>query len=133
MKKELSFSADLNNLDRVERFINSILEFEEVDERLYGNIILAVTEGFTNAVVHGNQNDTSKQVRLQYNSSDTTIEFKIKDQGNGFDHKSIPDPTLPENVEKLDGRGVYLITSLADEIEFLDNGSLIQMHFNLAI
>lgn len=133
MKKELRFSADLNNLDRVEKFINSILEFEEVDERLYGNIIIAVTEGVTNAVVHGSACNTEKQVKLQYNSSKTSIEFRIKDEGKGFNHNDIPDPTLPENIEKLDGRGVFLITSLADQIEFHDNGTLLEMQFNLAV
>ena len=133
MKKELRFSADLSNLDKVEKFVHSILDFEEVDERLYGNIIIAVTEGVTNAVVHGNQNDSEKDVHVQYNSTDITIEFRIKDQGEGFNFKEIPDPTLPENVEKLDGRGVFLITSLADQIEFHDNGSLIEMQFNLAV
>ena len=133
MKKELRFSADLSNLDKVEKFVHSILDFEEVDERLYGNIIIAVTEGVTNAVVHGNQNDSEKDVHVQYNSTDITIEFRIKDQGEGFNFNEIPDPTLPENVEKLDGRGVFLITSLADQIEFHDNGSLIEMQFNLAV
>ena len=133
MKKELRFSADLSNLDKVEKFVHSILDFEEVDERLYGNIIIAVTEGVTNAVVHGNQNDSKKDVHVQCNSTDITIEFRIKDQGEGFNFNEIPDPTLPENVEKLDGRGVFLITSLADQIEFHDNGSLIEMQFNLAV
>ena len=133
MKKELRFSADLSNLDKVEKFVHSILDFEEVDERLYGNIIIAVTEGVTNAVAHGNQNDSEKDVHVQYNSTDITIEFRIKDQGEGFNFKEIPDPTLPENVEKLDGRGVFLITSLADQTEFHDNGSLIEMQFNLAV
>ena len=133
MKKELRFSADLRNLDKVEKFVHSILDFEEVDERLYGNIIIAVTEGVTNAVVHGNQNDSEKDVHVQYNSTDITIEFRIKDQGEGFNFNEIPDPTLPENVEKLDGRGVFLITSLADQTEFHDNGSLIEMQFNLAV
>ena len=133
MKKEVRFPADLSNLDKVEKFVHSILDFEEVDERLYGNIIIAVTEGVTNAVVHGNQNDTQKEVHVQYNSSEIAIEFRIKDQGNGFNFKEIPDPTLPENIEKLGGRGVFLITSLADKIEFHDNGSLIEMQFNLAV
>ncbi len=133
MKKGLSISADLSNLERVEKFINSILDFEEIDERLHGNIILAVTEGVTNAVVHGNQNDQHKSVQLEYNSTKDVIGFKIKDQGNGFDYNNIPDPTLPENIEKLSGRGVFLISSLADKVDFQDNGSMLEMHFNLVL
>tara|TARA_B100000795_G_scaffold138704_2_gene103658 strand:+ start:9291 stop:9692 length:402 start_codon:yes stop_codon:yes gene_type:complete len=133
MNKELRFSADLNNLDRVEKFVNSILDLVEVDERLYGNIIVAVIEAVTNAVVHGNKGDVQKEVKVQCNTSDTLIEFRVKDEGNGFDFTNIPDPTLPGNVEKIDGRGVFLITSLADQIEFHENGTLLEMQFNLAV
>ena len=133
MKKELRFSADLSDLDRVEKFVNSILDFVDADERLYGNVIVAVTEAVTNAVVHGNKRDAQKEVNVQCNTSKTLIEFRIKDEGRGFDFKNIPDPTLPDNIEKIDGRGVFLITSLADQIEFHENGSLLEMQFNLAV
>lgn len=133
MKKEYSFPADITNLDRVEKCINSILDYEEVDERLYGNVLIAVTEGFTNAVVHGSQNDNSKEVKIAYTSSNKDLAFSIKDQGPGFNYKDIPDPTKPENIEKLNGRGVFLISSLSDELKFEQNGSLLEMKFNLEV
>lgn len=133
MKKEYSFPADITNLDKVEKCINSILDYEEVDERLYGNVLIAVTEGFTNAVVHGSQNDNSKEVKIAYTSSNKDLAFSIKDQGPGFNYKDIPDPTKPENIEKLNGRGVFLISSLSDELKFEQNGSLLEMKFNLEV
>lgn len=133
MKKEYSFPADITNLDKVEKCINSILDYEEVDERLFGNGLIAVTEGFTNAVVHGSQNDNSKEVKIAYTSSNKDLAFSIKDQGSGFNYKDIPDPTKPENLEKPNGRGVFLISSLSDELKFEQNGSLLEMKFNLEV
>ena len=133
MKKEYSFPADITNLDKVEKCINSILDYEEVDERLFGNLLIAVTEGFTNAVVHGSQNDNSKEVKIAYTSSNKDLAFSIKDQGSGFNYKDIPDPTKPENLEKPNGRGVFLISSLSDELKFEQNGSLLEMKFNLEV
>lgn len=133
MKKEYSFPADITNLDKVEKCINSILDYEEVDERLFGNVLIAVTEGFTNAVVHGSQNDNSKEVKIAYTSSNKDLAFSIKDQGSGFNYKDIPDPTKPENLEKPNGRGVFLISSLSDELKFEQNGSLLEMKFNLEV
>lgn len=133
MKKEYSVPADITNLDKVEKCINSILDYEEVDERLFGNVLIAVTEGFTNAVVHGSQNDNSKEVKIAYTSSNKDLAFSIKDQGSGFNYKDIPDPTKPENLEKPNGRGVFLISSLSDELKFEQNGSLLEMKFNLEV
>ena len=59
------------------------------------------------------------------------IKFCIKDQGKGFDLNKIPDPTLPENKEKLNGRGVFLIRNLADHVDFKDNGATLEMTFSL--
>jgi serine/threonine-protein kinase RsbW len=55
----------------------------------------------------------------------------IKDQGLGFDYSNIPDPTAPENIEKINGRGIFLMEKLSDKIEFFDNGSKVQLFFNL--
>ncbi len=133
MNKVLSFSADLKNLDRVERFVNSVLELEEINEKLSGNVLIAVTESFSNAVVHGSQNDPNKTVFIEYSNLGQDIAFKIIDQGKGFDYREIPDPTAEENLEKESGRGVYLISSLSDEVNFHNNGSTIEVKFSIAI
>ena len=65
-----------------------------------------------------------------YNESDE-IEFTIEDEGCGFDHLVVPDPTLPQNLEKLNGRGIYLMNHLADCVEFLNNGNKVKLTFSL--
>jgi len=57
--------------------------------------------------------------------------LRFEDQGIGFDHHNIPDPTSPENLEKIDGRGIFLMESLSDEILYLEDGRIVELKFNL--
>ena len=59
------------------------------------------------------------------------LAFKISDEGCGFDHESLPDPTSPENILKIGGRGVFLMKQLSDDVLFHDNGSTVEIQFNL--
>ena len=59
------------------------------------------------------------------------IILRVQDQGPGFDYQNIPDPTSPENIEKINGRGVFLMQKLSDQIEFFENGSIVQLTFIL--
>jgi serine/threonine-protein kinase RsbW len=100
-----------------------------LNEDYYGNILIALTEGVNNAIVHGNKYDKNKVVWLNMESSDNDVQFTIVDEGVGFDYNNVPDPTLPENLEKLSGRGVFLMRQLADEVVFEENGSTIRLRF----
>jgi len=62
-------------------------------------------------------------VEVEYEIENGIFTFSIKDEGNGFDYKKLPDPTTPENIEKPHGRGIFLISHLVDELSFEDNGS----------
>jgi serine/threonine-protein kinase RsbW len=84
-----------------------------------------------NAIHHGNKSNPSKEVALEFISSGSTLSFLIEDEGPGFDYNNLPDPTDPQNIEKPHGRGVFLMTNLADSIEFLNDGSKVKMDFNL--
>ena len=59
------------------------------------------------------------------------MELVVTDQGKGFNYKDIPDPTAPGNVEKVNGRGVFLMEKLSDDINFMENGSKVTLIFNL--
>ena len=75
MKKTLSFSSESSSLEIVERFVNNICEFEEVDERFYGNILLALTEAVNNAIEHGNSGNREKLVFLDYSKEKEILQF----------------------------------------------------------
>ena len=59
------------------------------------------------------------------------IAFHVSDEGSGFDFDSVPDPTSPENLLKMGGRGVFLMRQLCDDIRFHDNGSTVEIQFNI--
>ncbi|RUT78832.1 ATP-binding protein [Ancylomarina longa] len=125
----LVFPSELENITRVEKLIDDISSSYNLSSEIYGKISVAIIEAVNNAILHGNQLDVSKQVKIEFNVDKEAIRFLIEDEGKGFDFKNIPDPTLPENLEKTHGRGIFLMNHLADQIEFGENGSLVEMEF----
>ena len=117
------------NIRMIESFIDNAKEKFKLEDDIYGNIMIAVTESVNNAIKHGNKGDKGKSVALVLSLEDSCIKFQIKDEGNGFDYKNLPDPTAPENLEKIGGRGIFLMKHLADEVKFEDNGSRIELSF----
>ena len=89
-----------------------------VSEELSFGIEMAVRESVTNAMVHGNQEDESKSVEVIFNCHDNELEIEVRDQGEGFDPANVPDPTNAENLLKTSGRGIFLLRTFMDEIEW---------------
>lgn len=125
----LVLSATLENLSKIESLIDRVCVELSVNPDLYGNVLIAVTEAFNNAVTHGSMS-TAKTVKVDVLSSDEGFMIKVSDDGQGFDHNNLPDPTAPENLERENGRGIFLMKNLADDVEFLDNGSQVCLVFN---
>lgn len=123
--------SSLKYIHVIEEYIDTVRNDFQIDDSIYGNIHLAVVEAVTNAIVHGNKLDENKDVYFETKKEDTKIKFIVKDEGKGFDSNKISDPTLPENREKISGRGVFLIKNLADEVTFSEDGSTLQMVFHI--
>ena len=119
------------NIRIVESFIDIAKEKYELTDDVYGNIMIAVIESVNNAILHGNSTDKAKNVRLSANLLDGEILFSISDEGPGFDYHDLPDPTSPENIEKVGGRGIFLMKSLADEVQFKNDGRTVELTFYL--
>ena len=131
--QKLVIKSRQEDISKVETFVEDILKLNNVSEESYGNILISVIEGVNNAINHGNKADETKEVELSYHISDNkkNIVFKIKDEGNGFDYNNLPDPTAPENIENLGGRGVFLMKQLADMVIFENNGAIVELSFRL--
>ena len=130
--QQLHFPSKQENIVVVENLIDDICSKYKVNEDYYGNILIAVTEAVNNAINHGNKQDPEKEVNVDFSLKDgKTLSFKVKDQGAGFDFENIPDPTDPENLEKINGRGVFLMKNLADEVEFDDEGRMVELSFKI--
>ncbi|MBL7848118.1 MAG: ATP-binding protein [Cyclobacteriaceae bacterium] len=119
------------NIRMIESFIDNAREKFHLDDDIYGNIMIAVTEAVNNAIKHGSQNDSSKNVNLSLLVDESTLKFRVEDQGHGFDYMHLPDPTAPENLEKPGGRGIFLMKHLADDVAFLDGGRIVELSFYL--
>ena len=117
------------NIRMIESFIDNAKERFHLDEDMYGNIMIAVTEAVNNAIKHGNASDRSKNVSLSLSLDESLLKFTIKDEGAGFNYENLPDPTAPENLEKLGGRGIFLMKHLSDEVDFKENGRIVELSF----
>lgn len=119
------------NVSVVESFIENIGEKIRIEEAIYGNVLVSVTEAVNNAIVHGNKEDKNKKVRLGLKQNKKSVRFIVEDEGMGFDHNTLPDPTNPKNLEKVKGRGIFLIKSLSDKTTFKQGGRIVEMLFKL--
>ena len=112
-------------------FYNAGLAFLNAHIMTIGTLHVALTEAVNNAIHHGNGLDPAKSVTVGYVVKGDRIIFMVQDQGPGFDHDHLPDPTDPQNIEKPHGRGVFLMRALADSVEFSDHGATVAMAFSL--
>ncbi|MDF9800569.1 serine/threonine-protein kinase RsbW [Catalinimonas alkaloidigena] len=117
------------NIRMIESFIDNAKERFNLNDDIYGNIMIAVTESVHNAIRHGNQGDAKKNVSLSLALQEDAIHFTVKDEGEGFDFENLPDPTSPENIETPGGRGIFLMKHLCDEVKFLNNGQIVELVF----
>ncbi|OIQ37671.1 MAG: ATP-binding protein [Crocinitomix sp. MedPE-SWsnd] len=125
----IEIASSLNNITEVESLIDQVCEDLSLNEDYYGNILIAVTEAVNNAITHGNRSDESKKVNVQVDKEGTKLVFSVSDAGSGFDFENLPDPTAPENLEKPDGRGIFLMKNLSDEVSFDLKGSKVSITF----
>ena len=119
------------NVSVVESFIENAGKKIRIEEAIYGNVLVSVTEAVNNAIVHGNKEDKNKKVRLGIKQNKKSVRFIVEDEGMGFDHNTLPDPTNPKNIEKVKGRGIFLIKSLSDKTTFKQGGRVVGMLFKL--
>jgi serine/threonine-protein kinase RsbW len=126
----LAIPSDFEAVGQVEILVDKVCNQLGVNEDFYGNVLIAVTEAVNNAIEHGNQRNTDTEVNVAVGDNPAEFCFNIKDQGRGFDFNNLPDPTAPENILKENGRGIFLMKNLADEVEYEDAGRSVNIYFN---
>ena len=95
--------------------------------RLLFNFRVGLTEAISNAILYGNSGDSDKRVRVELKAVPGEVRVRVSDQGQGFDPEAVPDPRLPENVILPDGRGVFLMRALMDEVRFNRTGNAVTL------
>ena len=126
---KLEIFSDVSNISEVEKLIDTVCEDLKLSEDNYGNILIAVTEAVNNAIIHGNKSNPNKKVKVIVDKVTKEVVFSVFDEGGGFDFTDLPDPIAPENIEKPNGRGIFLMKNLSDKVEFFDNGTKVCITF----
>lgn len=103
------------------------LEDEKFSEEDVFAVRLALEEAFLNAVRHGNKMDPCKRIKIEYSVDLNKVEVSITDEGTGFDPDAVPDPRCGANIYKTDGRGLLLIRSYMNVVEFNERGNRLHM------
>jgi serine/threonine-protein kinase RsbW len=129
MKKKLRINSEIKNLRIVEKAIDEISIKIGIKQDYYGKILVSTLEAVNNAIIHGNKSEVEKIVDVEIAYSRSILRITISDEGPGFKPKEVPDPTSAENIENLRGRGVFLMSKLADIIEFNEKGNQVTMTF----
>lgn len=130
-RREIRIDSALDKLYMVERFVEEISDEYYLNDNYYGNILVAVTEAFRNAVIHGNGQDRRKKVSISMEPGPDGLRFRITDEGQGFDYREFTDREKLLYQEELKGQGMILILSLADEVTFEMGGRCIQILFRI--
>jgi serine/threonine-protein kinase RsbW len=131
MKKDVNISSTKESLRIVEKIVDELSLELELSDEVYGNVLVATMEATNNAITHGNRLDPDKTVNISIIGDQDELFIKISNQGPGFDFENVPDPTSPENIEKINGRGIFLMKRLSDDIKFYDSGRVVELKFTL--
>jgi serine/threonine-protein kinase RsbW len=129
--RSVTFPSLKENVALVEKFVDEICQFYSIGDENYGNILVAVTEAVSNAIYHGNRLNPEKDVRFYYETKENNLCFTVEDQGKGYNPDTLPDPTDPENLESPNGRGVFLMRKLTDDIKFYNEGRKVELFFRI--
>jgi serine/threonine-protein kinase RsbW len=120
MSVRLEFSSAFEMLDFVQVVSDYIGRDVGLDDDAIHWVGVAIRESVINAIKHGNQNDTSKHVFVEFEAPERTVPelmIRVRDQGEGFDPDTIADPLAPENLLKSSGRGIFLIRRFMDDVQ----------------
>ena len=129
MIKRIRIESSVGNLRVVENTIDEIISDFGISQECYGKILISTLEAVNNAILHGNRSDKGKFVDVEIAYNNNNLKIKVRDEGPGFTLEEVPDPTVPENIETINGRGIFLMSRLADEIKYSKRGNAVTMVF----
>jgi serine/threonine-protein kinase RsbW len=106
------------SIRRVEAYINRINATVHLDEIQMHKVMVSLTEAVNNAIIHGNKSDPEKKVRVRCEALPGWLLFIIEDHGRGFRVDQVKNPLREENLMRESGRGIFLMRTLMDKVEF---------------
>ena len=116
----LEFPSDRGMVELVEAVSGQIARIHQMADDDVADYGLTVRESVTNAIVHGNQENTARRVSIEFSlMSDTaprTLVTRVIDEGDGFALDNVPDPLAPDNLLKPTGRGILFMRAFSDDV-----------------
>ena len=128
--KIIVIKSDVEELKRVEKFLIDILNEYDLEQKYFNNTYLCISEAVVNSIKHGNKDDLNKTISIVVDCDATELNILIEDEGSGFDLNKISDPTCKKNIKNESGRGIFIIKTLTNKIEYNEKGNRIQFKIN---
>lgn len=114
----ISIASTPKNIVRVEKFLQKVNHAVHLDEIQMHKLMVSLTEAVNNAIVHGNQSDHTKKVVIVCEILPGWLLFLVTDEGSGFNAEKVRNPLSKRNLMKESGRGIFLMRTLMDKVEF---------------
>ena len=128
---QLQIPSNRKNIHKVEDFFRSVNEsYSLPDEKLHA-LLVAVTEAVNNGIIHGNKNDETKMVTVTCLRTGELLTIKIRDEGSGFDPTALSNPLDEQNLLNMGGRGVFLMKTFMESVEYNAEGNEVTMVMRL--
>ena len=118
VRLNLTLPSTNGSVDQIEDAAEKLAAEAGLDEDERYHVSVAAREAAVNAVLHGNEYDPAKEVAARFEITGTALVITISDQGKGLDPATIPDPLAPENLLRGSGRGIFLMRSFMNEVNF---------------
>lgn len=116
-QERLVISSDFANLPKVEQFTVALCKRAKLNDDQSDNMAIAITELVNNAIIHANKQNPEKNVTIRVRYKENCVVVSIIDEGPGFNPQQVANPTDPQNLWKQNGRGLFLVRNLIDEVE----------------
>lgn len=127
----LQLPSRQESINKLELLIEELADKYHIADDTFANMMTCLNEAAINAIIHGNKLNPDKKVIVNAEVEGRRMIWTITDEGEGFNQNDIPDPTAPENLERLSGRGVFIIKQLADQCIFNAKGNEVELHFKI--
>jgi len=129
MNKKIKIESKIINIRLVENAIDEISNDIKISKDSYGKVLVSTLEAVNNAILHGNKSDPKKFVYIDISWKSNELIITVADEGCGFKPDKVPDPTILDNIESVNGRGVFLMSHLTDKLKFNRKGNTVTMIF----
>lgn len=127
----LQLPSKVESISVLEALVEEVADKYQVSEDTFANMMTCLNEAAMNAILHGNKLDENKTVYVNVEADNRRVVWTVADEGPGFNYNNLPDPTEPDRLEELTGRGVFILKHLADQCIFNAAGNEVELHFKI--